>query len=582
MRSLLFGILILLSTAATAEIKRNIQGKWIGEICGDAVTVQINGNRFKAKFLSGSPNSQVINLVGEIDRKSLYNFDVHAFFEFSDGRKSEAFGKNFWILDHAKFIRGKVNEQCKVDLKRPTKPRSVLHKSFDQLAKNERLIIQQKLKTLDLYKSKIDGIYGKNTRTALDAYNQTLPAPFKLTNANEASKLLDQLIGSRISAVETDGSNQTKTDQEVSLSLLNVGNETSLAKTERDSGSATSDGESEEKPLKNEIKVLYAFNSGDYQTALLGAKLLVPDADKDAFYVLGAMYAKGLGVLQHYKTAHMWLNIAALNGSAEAVSLRDEVQTNMSMADVTAAQDLAMKCIQSAYSDCAGSDYRKTKSSANKQVLDTEKASISQAFKNQSTLRRKQLQYALKELGLYSSRVDGIWGKGTARAFKNYANLSDMTAADATQVFDDILSKVDVPSAFKTAKTVRQKTTTKSTTKPAPAKKQYVAAMGYRPYGNTTMSVRQALDVCKNEGSKAFDSASNGAKFKSNRYSGRCSGSSYSYNCNVQQDSPYGNNLGNAAAIGIMEGIARGLAGRAARDAEMKACMAHYGWKKIK
>ena len=40
-----------------------------------------------------------------------------------------------------------------------------------------------------------------------------------------------------------------------------------------------------------------------------------------------------------------------------------------------------------------------------------------QAFISQSQLRRKQLQYALKELRFYTYGVDGLWGKGTKKNF---------------------------------------------------------------------------------------------------------------------------------------------------------------------
>ena len=104
--------------------------------------------------------------------------------------------------------------------------------------------------------------------------------------------------------------------------------------------------------------------------------------------------------------------------------------------------------------------------------------------------------------------------------------------------------------------------------------------MGYRPYGNTTMSVQQVIAVCEGGANNAFDTASNNARFKSNSYSGNCTGYGSSSNCRVRQNSPYGNDMGSALAIGLMEGITRGMAGRKAKQREMKACMARYGWRK--
>ena len=94
------------------------------------------------------------------------------------------------------------------------------------------------------------------------------------------------------------------------------------------------------------------------------------------------------------------------------------------------------------------------------------------------------------------------------------------------------------------------------------------------------MSVAQALDACKGTALNARDRASDAARFKSNSYSGNCYGNSYSTNCNARKNSPYGNDLGTAMAIGIMEGLTRGMAGKQAAERELKSCMAHYGWRK--
>ncbi len=134
-----------------------------------------------------------------------------------------------------------------------------------------------------------------------------------------------------------------------------------------------------------------------------------------------------------------------------------------------------------------------------------------------------------------------------------------------------------MPSSFGTS--ISRRTNTLSL-KSEPEKPKYQAAMGYRPYGNTTMSVQQAIDICKGGAKNAFDTASDDTRYKSNSYSGSCTSYGSSSSCRVRQNSPYGSDMGTALAIGLMEGISRGLAGNAARDREMKACMAHYGWRK--
>ena len=130
------------------------------------------------------------------------------------------------------------------------------------------------------------------------------------------------------------------------------------------------------------------------------------------------------------------------------------------------------------------------------------------------------------------------------------------------------MNKVDVPASFAAS---YKKTTSGS---------KYKAALGYRPFGNTTMPVQQAIAICKSGADNAFRTASDNARYNPNSYSGSCISDGSSSNCRVHRNSPYGSDMGTALAIGLMEGTTRDLAGNAARDREMKACMAHYGWRK--
>ena len=173
-------------------------------------------------------------------------------------------------------------------------------------------------------------------------------------------------------------------------------------------------------------------------------------------------------------------------------------------------------------------------------------SNIKSHFKEQTLLRRKQLQYALKDIGLYSSSIDGVYGRRTEQALTNFQNIQDTKDQSAEELFRLVLSKVDVPTSFAAPK--RKKVIVKKQETP---KTKYVAAMRYTPYGNTTMPVQQAIDVCRSGADKASRVASDNARYKSNSYSGSCNlYGSYS-NCNVQEDSPYGSDMGTALAIGL-------------------------------
>ena len=64
------------------------------------------------------------------------------------------------------------------------------------------------------------------------------------------------------------------------------------------------------------------------------------------------MYFEGQGDLQDYVTAHMWANIAAVNGSEMAPELRNAIAKRMTPAQIHAAQKRAKDCIAKNYKDC--------------------------------------------------------------------------------------------------------------------------------------------------------------------------------------------------------------------------------------
>jgi uncharacterized protein len=61
----------------------------------------------------------------------------------------------------------------------------------------------------------------------------------------------------------------------------------------------------------------------------------------DALFELGMKYSVGIEVPVDLVSAHMWFNLAAAKGNAEAVRLRREIANQMSDAEVAAAQRAA-------------------------------------------------------------------------------------------------------------------------------------------------------------------------------------------------------------------------------------------------
>ena len=96
-----------------------------------------------------------------------------------------------------------------------------------------------------------------------------------------------------------------------------------------------------------------AAQKGDYAAALREwTPLAAEQGDAEAQFNLGVMYFEGQGVLQDYVTAHMWANIAPVNGSEIAPKIRNVITKEMSPAQIHAAQKRAKDCIAKNYKSC--------------------------------------------------------------------------------------------------------------------------------------------------------------------------------------------------------------------------------------
>ena len=162
------------------------------------------------------------------------------------------------------------------------------------------------------------------------------------------------------------------------------------------------------------------------------------------------MYADGRGTLQVTTSAHMWFNIASMNGSDEAFAERKAITAQMTPELINDAQKMAVACIKSEYREC-GVDVVPTTNQQQVLAKITNPSSLKVSFKEQPLLQRKQLQYALKELGLYSSSIDGVFGRNTAKALSSFQRIQAVEEKNPEELFELIVSKVDVPSSFDTS-----------------------------------------------------------------------------------------------------------------------------------
>ena len=66
-----------------------------------------------------------------------------------------------------------------------------------------------------------------------------------------------------------------------------------------------------------------------YAEAVKWYRFAAAQSDAVAQYNLGVMYADGWGAPQDYVQAHMWINLAAVNGDDAAIEARKRIAASM-------------------------------------------------------------------------------------------------------------------------------------------------------------------------------------------------------------------------------------------------------------
>jgi len=64
------------------------------------------------------------------------------------------------------------------------------------------------------------------------------------------------------------------------------------------------------------------------------------------------MYETGEGVLTDTKRAYMWYNLGTYNGDEVAGENKNRIAKQMTPADISKAQDMSSRCLESNYTDC--------------------------------------------------------------------------------------------------------------------------------------------------------------------------------------------------------------------------------------
>ena len=201
---------------------------------------------------------------------------------------------------------------------------NILRSAFKDLSEYQRKKAQKILTMYGFYNSKVDGLYGKGTEKALKGYNKKFLGNSDLSKDLDVANLLDRIL------------EDTTTEAQENLNK----------KSKVTSNQNTSEVDITVQDLKT------AFNEQKFEVAMEMASTLSQRGEAEAFFYLGKMFAEGLGTLQLSKNAHMWFNIAAMNGISGAADARKKIADGLTSEAVDDAQMLAIKCIESKYTNC--------------------------------------------------------------------------------------------------------------------------------------------------------------------------------------------------------------------------------------
>ena len=93
----------------------------------------------------------------------------------------------------------------------------------------------------------------------------------------------------------------------------------------------------------------------NYKNAVKWHTKAVKQGHAAAQVSLGILYKDGHGVLTDYRRAYMWMNLGGFNGEPAANSYKEKLIKKMTPADISKAQEMSSRCLESNYTDCEDS-----------------------------------------------------------------------------------------------------------------------------------------------------------------------------------------------------------------------------------
>ena len=177
-----------------------------------------------------------------------------------------------------------------------------------------------------------------------------------------------------------------------------------------------------------------AWDAGRHSDALGEWQAAAKAGDAKSMLALGRLYVQGLGAPQNYVQAHMWFNLAASRGEAEAVTERDALAARMAPEQVAEAQ----------------------KQAAAWQPQPAEAPAASGPASPPPPKAIREAQKLLATLGYEPDPPDGQWGERTAQAYQAFVRDANLPVTEtltpaALQAMRDMARMSGAESAPKAA-----------------------------------------------------------------------------------------------------------------------------------
>ena len=191
-----------------------------------------------------------------------------------------------------------------------------------------------------------------------------------------------------------------------------------------------------------------AWQAGRHTEALTHWRAAATTGDARAMLALGRAFAKGLGVPQDYILAHMWLNLAAGRGSAEAAKERDALAATMIPQHIASAQERARAWLSGRRADAPKAKV-------------VPRVATPTASAGPPPRAIQEAQGLMAVLGYKPGSADGRWGPRTGKAYAAFLR-------DAGLPLAEVLTP-DALRAMRAAAKGRNVAATTASPRPAPA-----------------------------------------------------------------------------------------------------------------